>query len=227
MRKNVIPILDKKNDKMYIIDQHNFESVPNVGLIHYWPLHASPNDLVGGRNWSVNGSEVYGTNRDGIANKAAVFTDNTTYLQLDSDLNIGNVFTVSFWFYGKLSLSDAPMILNKYATSVISYISGSGQIYNFRTSTSSYQLNMGTALFSSDTWYHIVVTRNNSAGYLFKNNTKYTISEAIDSTDNIIRTLNKRYNSTDNLYALNGKLSDVRIYNRVLSNDEITALYNE
>ena len=211
---------------MFVINQHNFESAPATGLIHHWPLHASPNDLVGGRNWSVNGSEVYGTNRDGIANKAAVFTGSTTYFQLASDLNIGTTYTISLWFYGKV---QAPMILNKWPTSAFPYLFALGDSTEERLSSEDIIWTIGNNKNIDDTWYHFVLTRSANTHNLYRNNSLRAGSPKTSTTnsDFVIRTLNKRYNNTDNLYALNGKLSDVRIYNRVLSTDEITALYNE
>jgi len=216
---------------MFVINQHNISpgGLPSDGLIHYWPLHAIKTDLIAGKNWVATGAETYGTNRKGEANKAAVFVDNTTYFQLASDLNIGKTFTISLWFYGKV---QAPMILNKWATSGFPYLSNNGGTITARLATESLSWTLGVVDGGNnlnDTWYHFILTRNATKHNVYRNNVDLSFNELTSATDPdfIIRTLNKRYNNTENLYALNGKLSDVRIYNRVLTADEITALYNE
>jgi len=221
----------KERYRMFVINQHNISpgGTPTDGLIHYWPLHAVKTDLIAGKNWVANGAETYGTNRKGEANKAAVFVDNTTYFQLASDLNIGKTYTISLWFYGVI---QAPIILNKYATSAFPYLSGDGSYINMRLATETVQWFLKSqdgGINVNNTWYHFILTRNGTKHNVYRNNIDLDDNEKTSATDPdyIIRTLNKRYNSADNLYALNGKLSDVRIYNRVLTTDEITALYNE
>lgn len=220
-----LPIFkDINKEKMFVINQHNFGAIPTNGLIHHWPLQGDKIDLIGGINWVAYGTESYGTNRKGEANKAAIFTDYTTYFQLASDLNIGKLFSVSFWVYK--NASTAVMILNKWSTSGLLYSYNYGKGYAFRTINSSYNITL-SPIFDEEAWYHFVIVRNNANAYLYVNNLKYTISESVENQDNIIRTLNKRYLSNDNIYTLNGKLSDVRIYDRVLTDSEIYGLYTE
>ena len=217
----------KERYRMFVINQHNISpgGLPTDGLIHHWPLHAIKTDLIAGKNWLATGAETYGTNRKGEANKAAVFVDNTTYFQLASDLTIGTVFSVSFWFYGVI---QAPMILNKWSTGCISFFNLTGRNTDARLATENILFQNAVGKFNLDnTWYNFVLTRENNSFSLYRNNSLVESKLSATNANMIIRTLNKRYASTDNLYALNGKLSDVRIYNRVLTADEITALYNE
>lgn len=86
-------------------------------------------------------------------------------------------------------------------------------------------------------WYHIVVTSSNTTGtILYINNVAYnTSSSAMYDQDRTIGevTLNtvnlgrKRDIGTGSLFYLDGNISNVKVYDKTLTQAEITALYNE
>ena len=82
---------------------------------------------------------------------------------------------------------------------------------------------------STDTWYHVVITRsgmgaNNTKGYI--NNTLFGQSSSNiaigDATNNL---LFGKYAKTASTSRLNGTIDEVKIYNRALSEEEIEAHY--
>jgi len=85
---------------------------------------------------------------------------------------------------------------------------------------------------SANQWYHVVGVWDRTGG---TNNLRIYADSSLEGTatvnadmdaDTIYATIGRLYYPTVNQY-FNGLIDDVRIYNRVLSETEITTLYNE
>ena len=87
----------------------------------------------------------------------------------------------------------------------------------------------GISGFGTGVWHHIVATRRGSSVYLYLNGTLLGQDNTISTHPNVAASLELSRRTTggspDRYF--NGKIDDVRIYNRALSPAEITALYNE
>ena len=201
--------------------------VPTTGLVGYWPFNGNANDESGnGNNGTVNGATLT-TDRFGNANSAYSFNGNTI------DVNSGNQFaitqssqfTVNFWYYTNSQASPVHF-LGKRSTTVanlnwqFAYNIGSGQGLVFNgalggCSTGS-QITLGqwemlTGVFNNGTWS---IYRNGN----FINSTSANVQSDLG---NLLKIGNA--GSADPFY---GKLDDISIYNRALTQQEITALYN-
>lgn len=209
---------------MYIINQHNFESIPREGLIHEWLLHGDANDSAGSNNWDEVGTVSYGQNRKGENNKAAIFVDQNNYFNFLSDLNIGTVYTISFWV--EFDTSKAPMVLNKWSDGSTFYFSSAATNVAFRVPSGSTTVSTGG--LSTSTWIHMILARNGTdINYYFDNGTAKNGTAAANQ-DTLIRNLNTRYLYTvDDTYSVVGRMSDIRIYDRVLTPEERLALFTE
>jgi hypothetical protein len=220
-------------------------NVPTTGLVGYWPFCGNSNDESGNaNNGTVNGATLT-TDRFGNSNSAYSFDGNSSIVVNDADmLDLTNDFTISSW----LNSSSYPtnpfggpinMILCK-RPNVVSNITGT---YSFgiwesngshlvscqappNASALTYPGSNGT--IQTNQWYNFTATYDNTNKIL-----KYYLNgtEIFNSNLEFI-IANTPYNLTIGAltsaatYYWNGKLDDIGIWNRVLTQEEITNLYN-
>jgi len=101
------------------------------------------------------------------------------------------------------------------------------QITDLTTGSSNSSTIVSSTVLSTDTWYHIVMSRNNSVAYLYVN---AVLNGSISSIQSL--TSNEFSNSitvgvrpTNWNYPFNGQIDELKIYNRALSESEIQELY--
>ena len=200
--------------------------IPTNGLINHWPCHSNLNDAKGSQDWLISGSLSYRNNRKGESNYALDCVDASNYAYFSSDYDIGTVFSLSYWLY--FDTLNAAMILSN-AVYWGSYFP-TGYLYlrpNESVSTS--QALKISPTWEVGVWYHCVVIRNGTTltGYVSIYGSSLSYIAAVNpfttNTNQLILNLNKR--PTGN--PLDGAISDIRIYNRVLTSDEALALFNE
>ena len=81
---------------------------------------------------------------------------------------------------------------------------------------------------SLNNWHHCVLTLNNGTGKLYMDGVLILTQSGLASTSqtsNILLFGKASWASNGNVF--NGKLDDIRIYNRPLDSSEVTALFNE
>ena len=212
--------------------------VPSNGLVGYWGFNGNANDQSGnGNNGTVNGATLT-TDRFGNSNSAYDFDGISNYITV-LDNNVFNMqnFTISTWVKNS---STAPTVLSRY-------------ILNKGCNTPSpsfrlYYENDGTLQqYVSDCWVPNRVYQNGpSSNNLWVNliysydgqNLKMYVDGVLYGTTNQSGSLTNNNNpmyigcSTDTsncpqlsaFYA--GKIDDIGIWNRALSQQEITNMYN-
>lgn len=222
--------------------------VPTNGLIAYYPFNGNANDESGNNhNGVVNGATLT-ADRFGNLNSSYNFTGTTNEITLNnSQTLINGSFSVSAWCtIETLSPSNYDaVIIGQY----------NGQVANERkwlfgyrsVSTQrgiSYYLcdNFGNAASNSSTlnwvaqastWYHItwVFTSGNSIKTYINGVLHSEVSTALSNFNNVANTvLTKIGNGIDidipARLPWSGKIDDVGIWNRALTQNEITNLYN-
>ena len=219
--------------------------MPKNGLVGYWPFNGNANDESGnGNHGTVNGTTLT-TDRNGVANSAYSFDGIDNYIKIDNNLlseNKISSYSINLWLFANDFKSDY--------SDLISDRSDKDYAHKYRISCSNNSLKQpGTFLnmmgdgygethvydktyFYTKTWTNYIVTfdtlnkemkcykngvlvdRNNSSGigmgYPLKNSATYfglSISPA----------------GVDN--GFNGQIDDIAIYNRALSEQEISQLY--
>lgn len=217
------------------------------GLVGHWTMDGPQ------VNWSNNtvvdlsGSGYTGTmtnmdknfsSRPGQMGQALAFDGAEDYLTVGNNLNMGtNDFSISAW-----TKSTSTAVGNN--NGVVYKKTGTSQSY-----TAGYRLNMPNGAYSfsiadgtnvrslgagsgynDGNWHHVTATadRGNEMriyidGVLINSTPEITVGN-IDSTWNL--SIGAMYNPPNVWHEFNGSLDDVRIYNRVLTPDEITGLYN-
>lgn len=203
--------------------------IPTDSLVGYWPFNGNANDESGnGNDGTVNGATLT-TDRFGNANSAYSFDGSDDYIVVTANnfLQTSN-FTVSCWikanrldghntFFSTMDLNQGP--LSDYELRVWeSYIQnakGNGVSFGGLSSQST---------IDTIAWYHCVSIYRNDTFYLVINNIyEDTVANGFfaNNFDLYFGTRN-----TDGLF-YKGILDDIRIYNKALSYEEITSLYEE
>ena len=217
--------------------------VPTNGLVGYWPFNGNANDESGnGNNGVVNGATL-ATDRMGNIDSAYNFDGIFDYISINNSpsLNIiGTQITLSFWLYSNSDANDA----NYKGISKGGYDVGSGYEFLYRNSFNNdngvISITGGTGIQACNLaynmndvfgqWTHLAVTLNNGTAkfyvngvYQFSNNVNQ-ISEFVSNSSNLF--FGKRNPSNSYAGFLQGKMDDIGIWNRALTAQEITAMYN-
>lgn len=189
-------------------------SVTN-GLVHWYPLNGDTVDYVGrydGTNYSAV-PKTRGYYFDGVATK---------YIRATTQTLSPTSLTISCWVRKEAhSVSRYPIFLSFG----LPYISSDNSA-SFRVSynASAGQINT-TATFNNvlGEWYLLTATFNTDGVRLYVNGIYQGINTSPATSVGNIFDIGRHYGN-DN-YRINGYVSDVRIYNRPLSSQEIKTLY--
>ena len=215
--------------------------VPTNGLVGYWPFNGNATDASGnGNNGTVNVATLT-TDRNGASNSAYSFNGLTSYIDCGSNTSlriIGNL-SVSSWF-----LMDGgsfnPRIVN-YGNATNGgytvFVDGTSNVSRKINATNFNAGGSGTGFccnnpqnfnLSSLVWHHIVYTSDsNGLAKIYIDGVQISSYQGVPVN-------NINYSGSFNIGRLNfpsydtwgGKLDDIGIWNRVLTQQEITNLYN-
>jgi len=221
--------------------------VPTNALSSYWPFSGNANDLsINAKNGIVQNA-VLTTDRFGNANSAYYFNGTNSYIQVpdnnDSILDLTQNFTISTWASIDQLIGGGPTMLSKHIGNLDNM--GSYEfIIGYHTPVSQYKLvffatpNYNDIAYSSfnsfpsNIWVNYVLTYD----FLSQNCIYYANGTPVD-TVNINYDINNTtidfligctfLNNTSNYdYYFKGKLDDIGIWKRTLTQQEIIALYN-
>jgi hypothetical protein len=207
------------------------QKIPTEGLIAYYPFNGNANDESGNNHdGKINGATI-AIDRFGNSNSCYSF-DGNDWIDIPDDpaFSFGSdPFTISIW-----TKIDSYGVDGGYY--LFAHSNGPGNttkwIFWFG-STSLIFINDGWSLIGSynfelSTWYHLVLVRTgaNISGYVNDMiiGTGSVYSTLGDPSANL--TLGTAEFDRPNRY-LRGNIDDIRIYNRILTNEEIFALYHE
>jgi hypothetical protein len=217
--------------------------VPTNGLVGYWPFNGNANDESGNGNNGVVHEATLAADRMGNGNSAYNFDGISNYISINNSpsLNIiGTQITLSFWLCSNNNSNDA----NYKGISKGGYDVGSGYEFIYRNSFSGdngvISITGGTGIQACDVgynmnstfgqWIHLAVTLNNgvasfyvNGGYQVGNNLNQ-ISQFVSNNSELL--FGKRNPANSNSGYLKGKMDDIGIWNRALTQEEITAMYN-
>ena len=210
--------------------------IPTNGLVGYWPFCGNANDESGnGNNGTVNGATLT-TDRFGVANKAYSFNSNYISVPHNTqfDFETNNSVSVSLWM--NPSLVAGSVCVQKQSgvgatqngfnvgfLNVNSYLAGISQkvpgVMSY-ASTPSSGLNVNN-------WYHFVYVFSNGNASLYLNGVLiHTQTDPGSVVGNSTTDLIFGYGLPSNSVYFKGKLDDIAVYKRALTQQEITNLYN-
>ncbi len=212
------------------------------GLVGWWPMNGNAKDSSGNSNDGVVGGAKLTTDSFGMANKAYQFSAGT-YIDCGNKTSLKRFntdFTISAWVY----LDKYPSgFFPDYSSTVLSNrgANNSGSLFAIDNG-GKFELTVlggpSARRVSSKTqvplssWCHLTVTfkYNGSTGNVGKAYLNGVLDQTNDSMPAMITpdtnrtSLGKEVSNGNTKYYLNGKLDDVRIYNRELSASEVAAL---
>jgi len=187
------------------------------GLLGSWPLNGNANDVSGnGRNGTA--TAVTATNgQNGQTSGAYVFNGSQSVIEMASVPWQTNSFTASAWFSTSASV-DMKIVSATGLNPIQAFSSG-----RVRTCVST--CTEGGPIIN-DTQWHMVVTVGDGASvrtYLDGNTTPIITQAALVQSSTGVFRIGK--DVSVNTMTFNGTIDDVRMYNRVLSLDDIQTLY--
>lgn len=155
---------------------------------------------------------------------AVHFDGSDDFCTLAADLSIGTEFSLEFWVIFDGIAHQMPFVssdLGVYQCGLLTspnrlflQVSGSG------TATNSVSVTTATE-------YHVVVTRTGTTVKFYLNGVYQGANDAELSSNNAFEIDTVGGEQGINQWTLDGKLAIVRIYNRVLTDAEVTRLYND
>ncbi len=212
--------------------------VPTDGLVGWWPFNGNANDESGyGNHGTVNGATLT-TDRNGKVNSAFSFDGSSnSIIILDNPILNNEYTTISAWFQtnnsnpGSIIYKTDNSAINEQYACVLNYPNTNEQNWSIKNggncnnpgvgwNTSTHNHNV-----TDNNWHNIIYTYNGTESKIYidgkligSNNFN---NGSIDNCGGQIN-IGKGYNST---YLFKGQLDDIAIFNRALTQEEITALY--
>ena len=218
----------------------SFSQLPVNGLIAWYPFNGNAIDSSGNNNNGITNGAIPDRDRFGLYNKAMLFNGSSDYITVANDV-WSDSLTLSSWIYANdfgstSSQSAGKMIFFKAPNTGASadYIVNVGYDNNnnarfsfcFGQNTSQYFGLVNKTYLLPNRWYMLTVTRANGVVKLYVNGNLDTTSTYSFTPFNQHYTL-KIGTSHVSYQSFSGKMDDLKIYNKALSDQEINNLYNE
>ena len=210
----------------------------NNGLVAYYPFNGNANDESGnGHHGTVNGATLT-TDRFGNSNMAYSFDGRNNHIQVNDNTIFHNqTFSVSIWANGRDFNGFSQLFTKNFGTSAnesINIVANNLSIWNLTAQVGGNNyygtLIKSPTLFNINEWHLVTYVFNG------KNNIQRIYIDASEVTNNIANTgidydnkpitIGSQLENNVMSYFFNGKLDDIRIYNRALTQEEITYLAN-
>lgn len=209
--------------------------VPTNGLVGWWPFTGNANDLSGNNNNGVVNGATLTLDRLGNANSAYSFNGINTSIQVQSNstLLLTNNYTLNGWFNANVFFNT-----NNSDRSIISKVASTGWYNGYEVmvggntndivhvgNVGGNNFILGNSGYLINTWYMFSVTFDGNTMKLFMNG---SLVNSQTQTGNIqTGNIPLRFGMREgNFQYFNGKIDDIGIWNRALTQQEITNLYN-
>jgi hypothetical protein len=214
--------------------------LPTNGLVGWWPFNGNANDESGNGNIGTVNGALLSTDRFNQNNKSYSFGGNQQGIIINQNIfNVGSgniSFSISLWLLSDLNINSTGEVINNR-------VDAGGTNYNYRfnlnnnSNQPSYRMlsfinpniaqsNSAPNILVNQVWNHIVLI-----GDISQNQMRIYRDGLLIATSSNILSPNLS-NPTKIGYMSNldpsfkGKIDDIGIWNRVLTQQEITDLYN-
>jgi prepilin-type N-terminal cleavage/methylation domain-containing protein len=243
-KNNTYCVQARKNGVVY--SSTNLESTPTSGdctergLIDWWQFNNSTNDSApNGITGVITGAVTPADGQNGQPNNAYQFTSaGTSYISASGNHTVINntAQTFSMWIRPTdWSSPTASVLFAKRSSSTgggffMAYISSNNSL-NFDCGSSANNNRFSPGYVPAlNVWTHIVFTCSTNSGVAFyANGVPAGTTQSRPTVDrSSVSTTPVRFGQdsvTANTYSYNGRMDDVRFYNRVLTSEEIANLY--
>lgn len=220
---------------------------PTNGLVAWYPFNGNTNDESGNGNNAINDGANLTSNRFDQTNSAYDFDlNNASFSKKNEQINIpynvnfnSSTLSVSIWVYVRTYGWSGNTL--KWTVPITRYQDGDWGVWGISydatslsasvQSTSNVQLtNKFNSPLQLNTWSNIVFTYDGSSLNLYVNgilkSQKAGVITLKNTTCNTGITIGELNQYNGFWYYTDGKLDDIGIWNRALTQDEITNLYN-
>ena len=215
--------------------------VPSNGLVGWWPFNGNANDESGnGNNGTVNGATLT-QDRNGVNNSAFTFNGTSTFIEVPSTnlLQLSSNYSIGLWYNPALNINNAPYgytLLSKITPTgwyggyeiMLGTINPNGEIlHTGNIDNSNFILGPHNGI-SQGIWQFVVVSYDGVKLKLYSNgqyvDSLYKAGSLQIGSDPL--RFGRRGGGTIYNQWYSGILDDIGIWNRALTQQEITALYN-
>ncbi|MFN5442935.1 MAG: LamG-like jellyroll fold domain-containing protein, partial [Crocinitomicaceae bacterium] len=203
--------------------------VPTNGLVGWWPFNGNANDESGnGNHGTVNGANLT-TDRNGKANGAYSFRNGKDLICTTNSFNSPSSLSYSIWINTKnegipLSFNNGQCVHGGNWDRALFIMKNEIDFYTF---SGNQVFTKSNSNILDSNWHHLVVTMNQNGTNIYLDGYKIITNPSQNSAQNysgFFRIGGLSPNDLNN--SLIGQLDDIAIYNRALTQQEITALYN-
>lgn len=210
--------------------------IPTNGLIGSWPFSGNSIDVSGNNfNGVVNGATLT-TDRFGQSNSAYEFNGSTN-IQIDNFTDTSQTFTINLWFdaytdgdpgtWELLHRSDSISRFNAAWNMSWGRQNVSNYLHSILYTTTGDIVNLSDSNMALNSWYMATMTNDGAMKKIYVNgvliDSAATLGTTIDYSNKTLLSIG--FDSEINWFT--GKIDDIRIYNRALDSNEVTALFNE
>ena len=208
--------------------------VPTNGLVGWWPFNGNANDESGnGNNGTVNGATMT-TDRFGVVSEAYSFGSSDILISNYFFDNGWNEYSISLWFSTNDITQGTQNFLNTFphdgeglgwthanSPAKISHWKNSDPNQHLWNIFSANPLNYSNV--QNGQWYFITIVKS---GLTYRYYINGQLDKTSTATVNAISTFTgMRFGSIGGAENLNGKLDDIGIWNRAITECEIADLY--
>lgn len=198
-------------------------------MVGHYPFSGNAGDSSGkGNHGTLKNGVALTTDRNGTPNSAYLFDGTNDYIEIsdDNSLDLTDSFSITLWLNQHTTAAGGYRLFDKTTA-------GINDGYNFDTYGSSgrkLRLTGGSganveanATFPLNTWNQVLVIHYNDSTYLYQNSS--FIGKGVQK-DILSNSLPVRIGSNQNGgNYFDGKIDDIRVYNRALCDLEIKVLY--
>lgn len=214
--------------------------VPSDGLVGWWPFNGNANDESGNGNDGVVNNAILDADRLNNPNSAYLFNGSNSSIVIGDPIDggfdmLGGPVSISLW------LSTSESMLSSLVTKQNTAIPNSNGDYNLDMNAlgearmamgfgeGQGAANVSGVLVNDNEWHHIVGTYTPVSIELYVDGILATAgSSSISAPSTLLDSPQPLQFGTavPNSTPLNGKLDDIGIWNRVLTPEEIAAIYS-
>ena len=206
-----------------------------TGLKAYYKFDGNYADSSGNNNHGINSGTTFTADRRLNNNKAVDFNGTSSYITIPASTSLNSIktdFSVSTWVYVTNwfnwgGFKYAPIICKTQISTATQYrFTLLDNAFDVISNTKKFYQTIPTA-FNTGTWYHVAVSNNGDSCSLYVNGifVQLTLNGAAFPSDTN-QSLEIGRDVAGSLDYLNGSLDELRIYNRALTSQDVTNLYN-
>ena len=198
-----------------------------TGLVGYWPFCGNANDVSGNaNNGTVNGATLT-IDRFGNANSAYNFDGNDIITTNINRGTMGNYMSISCFYKYQINsaINYEAIIGGNDSNGTEIFIGKDVNTLNIGVQDGNYDGNFVTGSNAFDgNWHHIIYTYENNIGKIYLDGQLSSTGNFTKCNDAEIYNFGSEYELSG--YFFHGKIDNIGFWNRVLTQSEITQLYN-